>query len=43
LLTDRWRVCSLVAPRHAAFAAKTGRHGILKQALSAVFIEESFG
>ncbi len=23
-VTDRWRVCSLVAPRHRAFSAKTG-------------------
>src|SRR5439155_3931798 len=34
-VTDRWRVCSLVAPRHAAFSAKTGPHGILKHALRA--------
>src|SRR5882672_10989088 len=32
-LTDRWRVCSLVAPCHPAFCAKTGPHGISKQAL----------
>src|SRR5712692_10360730 len=28
------RVCSLVAPRQAAFSAKTGPHGVFKQALS---------
>src|SRR5712692_1881314 len=32
-VTDRWRVCSLVAPRHPAFCPKTGRLRILKQAL----------
>ncbi len=33
-VADRWRISSLVAPRHPAFSAKTGPHGILKQALS---------
>ena len=33
-VTDPSWVCSLVAPRHSAFSAKTGPHGILKQALS---------
>src|SRR5712692_5341385 len=32
-VTDRWRVCSLVAPRHPAFCPKTGSLRILKQAL----------
>src|SRR5713226_981881 len=32
-VTDRWRVCSLVAPRHPAFCPKTGPLRILKQAL----------
>ena len=32
-VTDPSWVCSLVAPRHSAFSAKTGPHGILKQAL----------
>src|SRR6266478_6242212 len=32
---DRWRVCSLVAPRHPAFCPKTGPLRILKQALNA--------
>ena len=31
-VTDRWRVCSLVAPRHAALCSKTGPHGIFNQA-----------
>ncbi len=33
-VADRWRICSLVAPRHPAFSPKTGPHGILKQALT---------
>src|SRR6266849_9399902 len=33
-VTDPWRVCSLVAPRHPAFCPKTGPLRILKQALS---------
>ena len=33
-VTDRWRVCSLVAPRQAAFFAKIGLHGIFRHALS---------
>jgi GNAT superfamily N-acetyltransferase len=33
-LTDPWRVCSLVAPRHPAFCPKTGPLRILKQALT---------
>ena len=32
-VTDPWRVCSLVAPRHPAFCPKTGPLRILKQAL----------
>ncbi len=32
-VTDRWRVCSLVAPRHPAFCPTTGPLRILKQAL----------
>ena len=32
-VTDRWRVCSLVAPRHPAFCPKTGPLRILKEAL----------
>ena len=32
-VTDRWRVCSLVAPRHPAFSAKTGPLRIFRQAL----------
>ncbi len=32
-VTDHWRVCSLVAPRHRASCAETGPLPILKQAL----------
>ncbi len=32
-VTDRWRVCSLVAPRHRAFSAKTGPHLFFRQSL----------
>jgi hypothetical protein len=33
-VTAPLRGCSLVAPRHPAFSAKTGPHGIFRQALS---------
>ncbi len=32
-ITDRWWVCSLVAPRHRAFSAKTGPHLFFRQSL----------
>src|SRR5437660_3925419 len=40
-LTDRWRVCSLVAPRHPAFCPKTGLLRILKQALRFIPVKHS--